>query len=146
MLKALEAIIYDKIIPEELKTKTNEPIFISREIKISQTSRNGSILIITNSKNTQQNLNPQLINAIAKSYHWNNLLLSGKARSNKDIQKMENLSDNDNIKKALGLRILSPKIVEAILNGQQPEDLTVQKLLNVKTLDWQEQERILNFI
>ena len=42
--------------------------------------------------------------------------------------------------------ILSPKIVEAILNGHQPEDLTVQKLLNVKTLDWQEQERILNFI
>lgn len=51
-----------------------------------------------------------------------------------------------NIKKVLGLNILSPRIVEAIIEGKQPADLTVQKLLKVKTLDWKEQEKQLNFV
>ena len=38
---------------------------------------------------------------------------------------------------------LSPKIIESILNGSQPEDLTITKLFKIKTLNWQEQEHIL---
>jgi len=72
------------------------------------------------------------------------LIDEGKVQSSKDIQRKEKMTDNDYIKKALGLKILSPKIVEAILNGNQPENLTVQKLLQVKTLNWQEQEKQLN--
>jgi len=43
------------------------------------------------------------------------------------------------------LNILSPRIVEKLLAGTQPEDLTVEKLCNIKTLDWQEQRELLNF-
>ena len=44
----------------------------------------------------------------------------------------------------MDLRFLSPKIIEAILNGTQPKDISLQKLFNIKTLNWQEQEKILN--
>ena len=74
------------------------------------------------------------------------MIEEGKAKDNRDIQKLEKLNDNNYIKRALGLRILSPRIIEVILNGNQPVYLTVQKLLKVKTLDWQEQEKILNFV
>jgi len=146
LIKALEAVLTNDLILTESKSDPENPIKITKNIRISTTSRNGSVMIVNNAQSKEVNINPFLVKIIAKSYHWNKLIDEGKAQHSKDIQKMENLSDNDYIKKALGLRILSPKIVEAILNGHQPEDLTVQKLLNVKTLDWQEQERILNFI
>ncbi len=146
LIKGLESIISDTLFLDETKSDPDNPIIISRNIRISTTSRNGSVLIVNNSKDKEININPFLVKMIAKSYYWNKLLDEGKAQHSIDIQKIENLTDNDYIKKALGLRILSPKIVEAILNGYQPEDLTVKKLLQVKTLDWQEQERQLNFV
>jgi site-specific DNA recombinase len=46
------------------------------------------------------------------------------------------------------LAFLAPDIVEAIMAGQQPADLTAQKLIrNVDLpMDWVEQRRILGFI
>jgi hypothetical protein len=114
-------------------------------MRISQTSRNGSILIISESKKTEQNLNPQLINALAKSYYWQNLLLSEKVKSNTAIQKLENFNSLTYIRNILNLRFLSPHIVEAILTGTQPKDLSVCKLFEIKTLNWQEQMNLLNF-
>lgn len=112
----------------------------------SSTSRNGSVLIVNDTQSQKVDINPILVKIIVKSYYWNKLIEEGKAKDNRDIQKLEKLSDNNYIKRALTLRILSPRIVEAILNGQQPADLTVQKLLQVKTLSWQDQEKQLNFI
>ncbi len=131
---------------EEAKADTDEPIKITKNIRISTTSKNGSVLVVNNSENKEININPFLVKIIAKSYYWNKLIYEGKARHSKDIQKIENLTDKDYIKEALRLRILSPRIIEAILNGYQPADLTVQKLLKIKALDWQEQERQLNFV
>jgi hypothetical protein len=49
------------------------------------------------------------------------------------------------VKELLRLKFLAPDIVEAILNGAQPIDLTADKLRKLKTVDWREQKRILNF-
>jgi len=57
---------------------------------------------------------------------------------------MEKLSDNTYVKDILRLRFLAPDIVEQILNGTQPSDMSVQKLLKVNTLDWKEQRKLLN--
>lgn len=71
-------------------------------------------------------------------------MLSGEAKSSIDIQKMEDLSNNKNIKGNLRLRFLAPDIVERILNGTQPLDMNVQKLIAINTLDWNEQRKILS--
>lgn len=144
LLKTLNATAYDTMLPEEIKTDISDPIFITKALRVSQTSKNGGVIIITDSQKDEIHINPQLIKAIAKSHYWNELLLSGEVQSSVDIQKMENLSDNTYIKDILRLRFLAPDIVEQILTGTQPPDMSVQKLLKVNTPDWKEQKKLLN--
>ena len=136
----------DKHITFEANLEPEEPIIITRIVIITTTHKNGSILILNAEKEQASNINPYLVKIIAKSYYWNKLLNEGKVKNSQDIQTLENLTDNSYIKDALGLRILSPRIVESILKGTQPPDLSIKKLLKVKTLDWQEQEKIINFV
>lgn len=137
LLKVLEAVTYGIDFPEELKSETKTPIILTKNIKITSTSRNGSVLILTDSDMKQPEINPQLVKAIAKSYLWNKQILAG------DTEKY--FSRNSYVKKVINLRFLSPKIVESILEGNQPRDLTVQKLFSIKTLDWNKQRELLNF-
>ncbi len=91
----------------------------------------------------QNNQNPQLIKAIAKSFYWNELILSGKAKDSTDIQKMEAHKDPSYIEKILKLRFLAPEIIENIMGGTQPRDLNIQHLFAIKTPDWTEQKLLL---
>ena len=95
--------------------------------------------------NQEPEINPQLIKAIAKSYYWNKLMLSGEITSSTDILKIENEFNITYIKYILGLRFLASDIVETILNGRQPRDLSLKNLFAVKTLNWNEQRKLLNF-
>jgi len=144
LTKALEAITYGTNLPEEIKGVTSEPIIISREIKISNVAFNGRSIIISNAANRELQFNRKLINAITKSFYWNNLLMMGEVKSSTDIQKLEGLTDNSYIKDVLLLRFLAPDIIEKIINGTQPPDWSIKKLFDIKTLDWQEQRKILS--
>ena len=128
------------------KSEPDDIIKIVKNIRISTTSRNGSVLIVNNGENKEVNINPFLVKIIAKGYYWNKLIDEGKVQTAKEIAEYEKEHNVDYVKKAIRLNILSPRIVEKILVGVQPEDLTVEKLCNIKTLDWEEQVRILNFI
>lgn len=143
LLKALEAVAYNTDFPEELNEETKSPIILTKNIKITATAKNGSVLILTDSNMQQPELNPQLIKAIAKSYLWNKQILSGEIKSGAELQKRENLKSYGYVANILDLRFLAPDITEAILNGTQPRDLTMKDLFNCKTLDWNEQRRIL---
>lgn len=145
LIKALEAITYNSPFPEELKFEPSETIVITKDIRISATSKNGGVLIITDSKLQKRHVNDQLVKAVAKSFYWNNLLLFGEVKSITEIQSRENLQSNTYVKSILKLRFLAPDIIEAILNGTQPRDLNVQKLCSIKTLNWQEQKVLLQF-
>jgi len=130
--------------PIETKEPSKNPIVIKRDIRISSTSQAGcNTLIIPTGSNTLSMPNQHLIKVIVKSHYWNELLLTGEAKTSSDIQKLEGLNDNSYIKQVLNLKFLAPEITEAILNGTQARDLTMAKLFNLKTLDWQEQKMIL---
>lgn len=143
LLKVLEALAYNIDVPEELKEETKSPIILEKNIKITATSNNGSVLILTDSDMLQPEINPILIKAIAKSYLWNKHLLSGEVKSGAEIQKRENLKAYGYVANILDLRFLAPDIVEAILNGTQPRSLTIKDLFKCKTLEWSEQRRSL---
>ena len=126
------------------KEQAEDYLIIKREIRIKTgTSKGCNTLIIRNDKAELPYINEALIKAIVKSFYWHKLLLEGKVKNTKDIQKLENLKDNSYIKQVLNLRFLSPRIIEAILNGTQPRELTVTKLFNIKTLNWKEQEELI---
>ena len=102
-------------------------------------------MIFNNGENKEVNINPFLVKIIAKGHYWNKLINEGKVQTAKEIAEAEKEHNVDYVKKAIRLNILSPRIVEKVLAGFQPEDLTVEKLCNIKTLDWEEQVRLLNF-
>lgn len=144
LVKGLECIITESPLLDEAKNEPEKAIMISKDVRISTTSRKGSVLVVNNVESKEVNINPFLVNIIAKGHYWNKQIREGQFETAKEIAESEEEHNVDYIKKAIRLNILSPRIVESILSGSQPADLTVEKLCSIKTLDWAEQEKILS--
>lgn len=128
LTKVLECLI-DKTEFPEIKTETDTTISILKKVEITKTSRSGNILIINSGDKPMSRPNPYLINAIVKCHYWHKLLIGGKVKSVKEIQEVEGLTDNTYIKDILKLKFIPPTLTAQILNGTQPRDLSVQKLI-----------------
>jgi hypothetical protein len=91
-------------------------------------------------------IDPTLLRAIARAQKWLADFLSGRMPSMAAIAKRDRV-DSGALSHMLSLAFLAPDIVEAIIAGRQPADLTTQKLLREITLplDWAEQKRALGF-
>lgn len=86
----------------------------------------------------------KLVTLIAQAHHWFEQLKSGTPI--KDIAEAENIHLAD-VSRIMPLAFLSPEIVTVILNGNQPVDLTAEKLKRLRPLPhlWSEQEHALGF-
>ena len=85
-----------------------------------------------------------LIQAVARGTLWYDLLISGQAKSREEIARTNGLS-GQHVARHLQLAWLAPDIVEAILDGHQPKQLTVKRLLAKLPMDWAEQRKVLGF-
>jgi site-specific DNA recombinase len=87
--------------------------------------------------------NPTLVKALARAHSWVARLLSGEASSIRAIAQAERLSGRY-VARIMPLAFIAPDITEAILEGSQPQDLTL-KLCQGLPLAWPEQRRTLGF-
>jgi site-specific DNA recombinase len=85
-----------------------------------------------------------LIKAVARVHGWPEKISRGEFQSRESIARALSV-DQRYAGRILQFAFLAPDIVEAILDGRQPADLTVQKLLRGFPLDWNEQRRKLGF-
>ena len=86
---------------------------------------------------------PALVKAIARGRVWFDELVSGRARSLQELAKRDGISRRY-IRRLVGLTFLSPQLVEAILQGRQPVELTATRVTELDLpLDWAEQHRLL---
>jgi len=86
---------------------------------------------------------PALIKAIARGRSWFEELAIGRARSLQELAKREGITRRY-IRRLVGLAFLSPQLVEAILQGCQPVELTTTQLTELDLpLDWTEQHKLL---
>jgi site-specific DNA recombinase len=86
---------------------------------------------------------PALIKAIARGRAWFEELATGHARSLQQLAKRDSISRRY-IRRLVGLAFLSPELVEAILQGGQPVELTATRLTELDLpLDWIEQHKLL---
>jgi hypothetical protein len=86
---------------------------------------------------------PALIKAIARGRAWFEELATGRARSLQELAKRDGISRRY-IRRLVGLAFLSPQLVEAILQGGQPVELTATRLTELDLpLDWREQHKVL---
>jgi hypothetical protein len=86
---------------------------------------------------------PALIKGIARGRAWFEELATGRVRSLQELAKRDGISRRY-IRRLVGLAFLSPRLVEAILQGRQPIELTATRLTELDLpLDWTEQHKLL---
>jgi hypothetical protein len=94
-------------------------------------------------QNYSSRCDPALIKAIARGRAWFEELATGRARSLQELAKRDGITRRD-IRRLVGLTFLSPQLVEAILQGRQPVELTATRLTQVDLpLHWTEQYQLL---
>jgi DNA invertase Pin-like site-specific DNA recombinase len=104
-------------------------------------------LVILGQKEEAKPTDETLVKLVAQAHCWFEELKTGKVGQVRDIAEREKTHPAD-VSRILPLAFLAPDIVTAILNGEQPVDLTPQKLKRLRDLplDWQEQRQILGFV
>ena len=86
-------------------------------------------------------LNVPLITSIAIAWFWQGQLESGKYKSIDEIAA-ENNVDRTHFSRIMQLTSLSPTIVEQILEGKEPESMSLRQLRKGIPLLWSEQGKI----
>jgi hypothetical protein len=86
---------------------------------------------------------PALIKALARGRAWFEELAIGRARSFQELARRDGITRRY-IRRLVGLAFLSPELVEAIVQGRQPVELTATRLAELDLpLDWTEQHKLL---
>ncbi len=87
-----------------------------------------------------------LIVAVMRSFKWWKLLTEEDGWSIQKLAKRDDVDASD-VTRFLPLAFLAPDIVEAILDGRQPVDLTLERIKKMGTLpmNWEEQGKVLGF-
>lgn len=85
-----------------------------------------------------------LIDMVARAHAYIEALTDGQALGRKDVAKRFGVHPED-VSRVLPLAFLSPRIVEAILTGRQPADLSVRHLArNIELpIRWEDQGKLL---
>jgi site-specific DNA recombinase len=101
-------------------------------------------LVIPGETNKPSRLDPALIKAVARGHLWFEDLATGRAAALQAIADREGVTEGY-VRRLIPLAFLAPDIVEAILRGEQPVDLTAARLTGgiELTCDWQHQRRLL---
>jgi len=82
--------------------------------------------------------------ALARGFKWQKMLDTGEASCMNEIAEKAGL-DSSFIARHVRLTLLAPDLVEAILDGKEPEGLTLEKLFRPIPLLWEEQRKLYGF-
>ena len=83
-----------------------------------------------------------IIKALVRAHRWRSMLEANLFTSVRDLARAEKINESY-LCRVLRLTLLSPKITEAILNGKQPEGLTLAQLVKSFPIEWEMQDALL---
>ena len=81
---------------------------------------------------------PALVKALARAFRWRRMLDEGRYGSITELAAANKL-DRGYVGRILALTLLAPEIVEAILDGRQPPEVTLPVLMGPFPVEWAEQ-------
>jgi hypothetical protein len=85
-----------------------------------------------------------VIQALARAFSWVEILETGQVKSISELAR--NLEvDSSYVTRILKLTTLAPDIVEAIINGEEPDGLSLARLIQSFPEEWSEQRTLLGF-
>jgi hypothetical protein len=94
-------------------------------------------------QNDRSRCDPTLIKAIARGRAWFEELAAGRARSLRELAERDGITRRY-VRRLVDLAFLSPELVEAMLQGRQPVELTATRLTELDLpLDWTDQRSLL---
>jgi site-specific DNA recombinase len=103
--------------------------------------------VINGNSQVSPRTDPALLKLIARAYCWFDDLVSARSASMVEIGKREKVGKRY-VSRIIRLAFLAPEIVEQIVNGCQPPNLTAESLLKDRTelpLAWDTQRQMLGF-
>ncbi len=83
-----------------------------------------------------------MVKAVARAFRWREMLENGTHATIAEIAAAEKINASY-VGRVLRLTLLAPDIVEAILGGRQPAQMTLAVLMRPFSVGWTEQARIL---
>ena len=140
----------DKFVPTTLDrpVKSVDPedlICLAIEAKLKRSGGEVHLVIPPNvSETTFRQPNPSLTKAVARARGWYERVLEGKSSDQRSLTRHAGVTERY-IGKVFGCAFLAPDIVEAILEGRQPRDLSFKKLCANIPLSWAEQRKQFGF-
>ena len=86
-----------------------------------------------------------VIQALSRAFSWAEILESGQVNSISELAR--NLEvDGSYVTRILKLTTLAPDIVEAIINGEEPDGLSLARLIRSFPEEWSEQHTLFGFV
>ena len=77
-----------------------------------------------------------LVKALARAFRWRRLLEDGSYSTIKELAAAEKINASY-LCRVLRLTLLSPDVVEAILDGRQPEAMTLPAIMKGVVVEWE---------
>ena len=81
-----------------------------------------------------------LVKALARAFRWRRMLDSGEFATIKELAEREKIASSY-LTRLLGLTLLAPAVVEAILDGRQPGHVALDLMCRPFPLEWGDQRR-----
>jgi hypothetical protein len=85
-----------------------------------------------------------VVQALARAVSWAEILESGQFQSISELARSLEV-DGSYVTRILKLTTLAPHIVEAIINGEEPDGLSLAKLIRSFPEEWNEQRILFGF-
>jgi hypothetical protein len=79
-----------------------------------------------------------LVRALVRAFRWKRMLESGEFSSISELAEREGIAFTY-MARLMRLPLLSPEIVDSIMDGRQPADVSLANLMDPFPLDWNEQ-------
>ncbi len=121
-------------------------VTVTHDVRVTIKRRGVEMRLVLSNDNSTGKPDPALIKVMARAHRWFHEIASGQQASLNQVAAAEGVS-NRYVARLLPLAFLAPDIVEAILDGTQPVDLTAETLTRLPDLpvSWADQRALLGF-
>ena len=86
-------------------------------------------------------LDNTLVKALARSFRWKRMLESGEFASISELAEREGIAFTY-MARLMRLSLLSPELVDAVMDGHQPANITLANLMDPFPADWKVQHAL----
>ena len=86
----------------------------------------------------------KLLKALGRAYRWQKMISTGKCSNLKEVAEGEKVRSSY-VQRIMFLMLLSPQIIEAILDGRQPDGFALKSLEKGFSSVWEEQAKEFGF-